>query len=63
MSVAWKLLEKLVPGGTDLEAVHGWLLRFGEDRKQIVLVINFPSTGYPMGSRPGQFIMHLYMDA
>ena len=34
-SIAPKLLGILVPGGTDLEALQGWLLKFGEDRKKL----------------------------
>ena len=32
-SVARKLSRDSGPGGTDSEALHGWLLKFGEDRK------------------------------
>ena len=34
-SVARKCLGSPVPGGTDSEALHGWLLKFGEDSKRI----------------------------
>ena len=34
-SVARKCLGSPVPGGTDSEALHGWLLKFGEDSKMI----------------------------
>ena len=33
--VARKLLGGSGPGGTDLEALKGWLLKFGEDRTRL----------------------------
>ena len=32
--VAQKLLGSLIPGGTYLEALQGWILKFGDDRKK-----------------------------
>ena len=34
-SVAQKLLGGSGPGGTDLEAFQGWLLKFGEDSTRL----------------------------
>ena len=34
-SVTRKISGSSVPGGTDYEALHGWLLKFGEDSKKI----------------------------
>ena len=33
--VAQKLLGDSIPGGTDLEALQGWILKLGKDRKRL----------------------------
>ena len=38
-SVARKCLGSPVPGGTDSEALHGWLLKFGEDSKILRIIL------------------------
>ena len=38
-SVAKKIQESLVPGGMNYEALQGWLLKFGEDRKNICISV------------------------
>ena len=43
--VARKLLGSLGPGGTDSEGLHGWVLKFREDIKKIVIVLKLSSTG------------------
>ena len=39
--VAQNLLGSLVTGGTDSEALQGWLLKFGEDSKKLCISVGF----------------------
>ena len=38
-SVACKILRSLGPGGKDSGDLHGWLLKFGEDRKRLCISV------------------------
>ena len=39
--VAHRSLGSSGPGGTDLEALHGWILKLGEDRKRRCISFDF----------------------
>ena len=39
--VAHKLLERSCPNVTDSEALQGWLLKFGEDSKRLIISVGF----------------------
>ena len=39
--VAHGSLGSSVPGGADLEALHGWILKLGEDRKRRCISFDF----------------------
>ena len=43
--VAWKFLGSTGPEGTDSEALQGWILQFGGQRKTLLLVWNMLWTG------------------
>ena len=44
-SVARKLLRSPNTGGTDLEALKGWILKFGEDSTRLRTSVEFFLTG------------------
>ena len=44
-SVARKLLVSLGPGYTDLEALQGWFLKLGADRKRLCTFLKLLLTG------------------
>ena len=44
-SIAQKILGSAGPGGTDSEALQGWLLKFGDHIKNFVLVLRLSWTG------------------
>ena len=39
--VTWKILGIWGPGGTDLESLQGWVLKFGEDSKKLHISVEF----------------------
>ena len=51
------------PGGTDLEALQGWLLKFGEDRKNFAPALQFLLIGWTIRACPGNPTLHLCLDA
>ena len=61
--VAQTITGGQVPRGMDLEALQGFLLKFMEDRKNIVFMLNFSLTGYPIRILPGQPIEDLCLAA
>ena len=58
-SVTRKLSGDAEPVSMDLEALQGWLLNFGDHRKNFVLVWNILWNGLTLGSHPGPPIRHL----
>ena len=58
-----KLLGSSGPGGTESEALQGWILNPGSTLKYFVLVLKMSPTGYPMVSQPELPIMNLCLAA
>ena len=61
--VAQKLLGSSGPGGTDLEALQGWLLKFREDRKRLRNSVKTFVDWLANGTHPGRPIVNLCLDA
>ena len=62
-SVECKRAGSAGPGGMDLEALQGWLLKYGYDIKNFVLVLNILWTGLPIRAHLGPPIRDLCMDS
>ena len=62
-SVARKLWGGSGPGGTNLEALQEWVLKFGEDRKILSTIVETLSSGYSIRAHPGRPIIHLFLAA
>ena len=58
-SVVWKRLKSAGTGGMESEALQVWLLKFGDNRKKFLLVLNLSWTGWPIITHHGIPIKHL----